>query len=122
MTLLRQREPPHLKLKTSFIILRSMRQKLRSARQPCGRIGRAMTRCECADVAFDDLVREIVRGRSLDEVQVETGAGLLCTACLPDLREHLCHALAVRGAEAPAAETRAEPKPQPSGDPVDSAA
>jgi hypothetical protein len=54
------------------------------------RLVRAMTRCECAELPFDELVR---RARScaggFDTVQAETGAGLLCTACLPDLRRRL---------------------------------
>ena len=56
----------------------------------CGRLVTAMTRCECAELSFEDLVRRLRdTGGSLDDVQSETGAGLLCTACLPDLREHL---------------------------------
>ena len=30
-----------------------------------------------------------VEGQSLEAVQRETGCGHLCTACLPDLRDHL---------------------------------
>lgn len=60
--------------------------------RPCGRLVRAMTRCECTEVPFDEISGELRRGRSLDDVQAETGAGLLCTACLPDLREHLAAA------------------------------
>ena len=55
----------------------------------CGRLVRAMTRCECSELPFDEIVGRIRGGRSLDAVQAETGAGLLCTACLPDLRSHL---------------------------------
>jgi hypothetical protein len=51
-----------------------------------------MTRCECTEVPFDEIARELRRGRSLDDVQMETGAGLLCTACLPDLRDHVAAA------------------------------
>jgi len=41
-------------------------------------------------MTFEELVRRMRdRSASLDAVQAETGAGLLCTACLPDLREHL---------------------------------
>jgi NAD(P)H-nitrite reductase large subunit len=56
----------------------------------CGRLVAAMTRCECSELSFEDIVRRVREGgRSLDGVQAETGAGLLCTACLPDLRAHL---------------------------------
>jgi bacterioferritin-associated ferredoxin len=54
------------------------------------RFGRAMTRCECAGLAFDEIARRAgVPGQSLEEVQRETGCGHLCTACLPDLHDHL---------------------------------
>lgn len=54
------------------------------------RFGRAMTRCECADLPFDEIARRVVgEGQSLESLQRETGCGRLCTACLPDLREHL---------------------------------
>jgi len=52
--------------------------------------GRGMTRCECARLPFDEIARRVcVEGQSLEAVQRETGCGHLCTACLPDLREHL---------------------------------
>jgi len=56
----------------------------------CGRLVPALSGCECAEMTFEELVRRMRdRSASLDAVQAETGAGLLCTACLPDLREHL---------------------------------
>ena len=63
-----------------------------------GRLGppappRAMTRCECADLSFDDLARRLCRdGLSFEELAERTGCGRLCTACLPDLREHVARA------------------------------
>jgi bacterioferritin-associated ferredoxin len=49
-----------------------------------------MMRCECAELAFDEVARRIWEdGTSLEEVQERTGCGRLCSACLPDLREHL---------------------------------
>jgi bacterioferritin-associated ferredoxin len=49
-----------------------------------------MTRCECAELAFDEVVRRIRDdGLTFEEVQERTGCGRLCSACLPDLREHL---------------------------------
>jgi bacterioferritin-associated ferredoxin len=51
---------------------------------------RAMTRCECADVSFDELAR-LVRedGLSFEQLAERTGCGRLCTACIPDLRAHV---------------------------------
>jgi len=49
----------------------------------------AMTRCECAELAFDEVARRIRDGASLEEVQERTGCGRLCSACLPELRDHL---------------------------------
>jgi len=79
----------------------------------CGRLAPAMGRCECAETPFAEVGRRLARGRSLDEVQVETGVGLLCTACLPDLHAYL------------AAQPADEPRQPPAGDerePVDPAA
>jgi bacterioferritin-associated ferredoxin len=51
---------------------------------------KAMTRCECAELAFDEVARRVrEEGATLDEVQERTGCGRLCSACLPDLRDHL---------------------------------
>ena len=49
----------------------------------------AMTRCECAELSFDEVARRIREGASFEEVQERTGCGRLCSACLPDLRDHL---------------------------------
>ena len=39
---------------------------------------------------FDEIARRVcVEGQSLEALQRETGCGHLCTACLPDLHEHL---------------------------------
>ena len=83
----------------------------------CGRLTRAMTRCECAETPLAEVVRRLQAGEELDAVQAETGVGLLCTACLPDLREQLAEARrAIAAARATAA--------APSGgrEPVDPAA
>jgi bacterioferritin-associated ferredoxin len=49
-----------------------------------------MTRCECAELPFDEVARWIRdRGATLEDVQERTGCGRLCSACLPDLRAHL---------------------------------
>jgi bacterioferritin-associated ferredoxin len=51
---------------------------------------RAMTRCECVELPFDEIARRLREdGLSLEELQNRTGCGLLCTACLPDLSAHL---------------------------------
>jgi len=50
----------------------------------------AMTRCECARVAFAEVARA-VRERGLDPESAirSTGCAALCTACLPDLERFL---------------------------------
>jgi bacterioferritin-associated ferredoxin len=51
---------------------------------------RAMTRCECAELAFSEIRRQVQEdGRSLEEVSRRTGCGRLCTACVPDLQAYL---------------------------------
>ena len=53
---------------------------------PC----RAMTRCECAEVAFAAIARLYhEEGLSLEEIIHRTGCGGTCTACLPDLQAFL---------------------------------
>jgi len=54
------------------------------------RCGRVMTRCECAELPFEEIARRVCdEGQSLERLQAETGCGRLCTACVPDLHEHL---------------------------------
>ena len=49
-----------------------------------------MTRCECAGLSFDEVARRLREdGKTLEEVQARTGCGRLCSACLPDLHDHL---------------------------------
>ncbi|MCG6923589.1 MAG: (2Fe-2S)-binding protein [Acidobacteriota bacterium] len=49
-----------------------------------------MTRCECAELSFDEIARRMrEEGLSLEEISERTGCGRTCTACLPDLRSHL---------------------------------
>jgi NAD(P)H-nitrite reductase large subunit len=51
---------------------------------------RAMTRCECTGHSFEEIARRIeALGQTLEAVQRETGCGRLCTACVPDLADHL---------------------------------
>jgi len=53
-------------------------------------IGRPMTRCECADLSFEDAVRHLPSGPpSVEELVRRTGCGGNCTACIPDLRRFL---------------------------------
>jgi bacterioferritin-associated ferredoxin len=53
-------------------------------------VPRAMTRCECADVTFQEIARQMAASNgSLDEAVRRTGCGQTCTACLPDLRRYL---------------------------------
>ena len=50
-----------------------------------------MTRCECAEVSFDEVARRMrEEGLSLEEISERIGCGRLCSACLPDLRSHVC--------------------------------
>jgi bacterioferritin-associated ferredoxin len=50
----------------------------------------AMTRCECAELPFDEVARRVrEEGAALEEVMERTGCGRMCSACLPDLRAHL---------------------------------
>ncbi len=76
---------------------------------PCGRLVPAMSRCECAGTPFAEVGRRLARGRSLDEVQVETGVGSLCTACLPDLHAYLAASQAASDACQPPATGEPEP-------------
>ena len=42
-------------------------------------------------MAFDEVARRMSEGGlSLEEVAERTGCGRICSACLPDLRKHLC--------------------------------
>ena len=52
-------------------------------------VPRTMTRCECAEVGFQEIARQMDAGASFDEVSARTGCGTTCTACLPDLRRFL---------------------------------
>ncbi len=60
-----------------------------------------MTRCECAELSFAEIGRRLARGRSFEQLQAETGVGLICTACLPDLRAHLAGQQPASGDDAP---------------------
>jgi bacterioferritin-associated ferredoxin len=54
------------------------------------RRGRAMTRCECAELPFAEIERRLREERqSLEDVARRTGCASTCTACLPDLRAYL---------------------------------
>jgi bacterioferritin-associated ferredoxin len=49
-----------------------------------------MTRCECVELPFDEIARRLEKdGLTLEQLQDRTGCGLLCSACLPDLRADL---------------------------------
>lgn len=48
-----------------------------------------MSRCECAEVGFPEIARQMDAGASFEEVSLKTGCGTTCTACLPDLRRFL---------------------------------
>ena len=49
-----------------------------------------MTRCECAEVAFDEVARRVQAEKlTVEEAARRTGCGGTCEACLPDLRRFL---------------------------------
>jgi len=49
-----------------------------------------MTRCECADISFQEVARQMAARRlSCEEVARGTGCGQTCTACIPDLLQYL---------------------------------
>jgi hypothetical protein len=56
-------------------------------------VPRAMTRCECAEVSFQEVARQVASGRPLEETLRRTGCAQNCTACLPDLLKHLASSL-----------------------------
>ena len=46
-----------------------------------------MTRCECAGITFEEILRRVdEQGQTLEQVMRATGCGELCTACIPDLK------------------------------------
>jgi len=52
--------------------------------------GRAMTRCECAEMPFEEIARRLREdGASFAELSRRTGCGQTCTACVPDLEAFL---------------------------------
>jgi len=81
-----------LKLKTSFIIIGLMEGRAPIAESaPQG--GYRMTRCECAEVVFDEISRRMrEEGLSFEQACERTGCGRVCSACIPDLRAHVCRA------------------------------
>lgn len=51
---------------------------------------RPMTHCECAEVSFAEVARQMAAHRfSLEEAVRRAGCGQTCTACLPDLLRYL---------------------------------
>jgi len=53
-------------------------------------IGPAMTRCECAEISFEEAARRMQAEKlTVEELTRRTGCGGNCTACVPDLRRFL---------------------------------
>jgi bacterioferritin-associated ferredoxin len=50
-----------------------------------------MTRCECAEMRFEEIKERLAADRTLclDELGKRTGCGQTCTACIPDLKAFL---------------------------------
>jgi bacterioferritin-associated ferredoxin len=49
----------------------------------------AMSRCECADMSFEEIRKRLEKGQDFDELAKRTGCGRTCTACVPDLEAFL---------------------------------
>jgi bacterioferritin-associated ferredoxin len=53
-------------------------------------VGPRMTRCECAEISFEEAARRMEAERlTVDELTRRTGCGGNCTACVPDLKRFL---------------------------------
>jgi bacterioferritin-associated ferredoxin len=51
---------------------------------------RPMTRCECAEVSFEDAAAHLrAHGGTIEELARKTGCGGNCSACIPDLERFL---------------------------------
>ncbi len=49
-----------------------------------------MTRCECAEMRFEEIETKLDQHRlTLEELGKRTGCAQTCTACLPDLKAFL---------------------------------
>ena len=60
-----------------------------TAELPPAKGARAMTRCECAGVSFQEVAARVRDGAGAEEALRRTGCGQTCTACLPDLARFL---------------------------------
>lgn len=50
----------------------------------------SMTRCECAEMPFEEIQEKLEQDRlCLEELGKRTGCAQTCTACLPDLKAFL---------------------------------
>ena len=59
-------------------------------RRPPDQESRRLTRCECAEVSFADIVTSAkAQGCAPEDVARRAGCGATCTACIPDLRHYL---------------------------------
>jgi bacterioferritin-associated ferredoxin len=81
-----------LKVNVDFTIMAVMATLIESlvCPSPNHARGRAMSRCECADMPFAEVARRMRdEGQSLAELSGRTGCGQTCTACVPDLEDFL---------------------------------
>jgi bacterioferritin-associated ferredoxin len=52
-----------------------------------------MTRCECAQMRFEEIREKLAQDQlCLEELGKRTGCGQTCTACVPDLKAFLARA------------------------------
>jgi bacterioferritin-associated ferredoxin len=76
-------------MKRGFIILAGLMRQGPAAVTEADSWRAPMNRCECVELPFEEIARRLDEdGLTLEELQNRTGCGLLCTACLPDLRAH----------------------------------
>jgi hypothetical protein len=57
---------------------------------PASASGCRMTRCECAELPFEEIARRVEdEGLAVADALRRGGCGQICTACLPDLESYL---------------------------------
>ena len=79
-----------LKVKLVFIMIWLVEGSFSFKAEGSATWSRPMDRCECAEMRFEEFARRMSEeGLSFEEAAERTGCGRICSACLPDLREHV---------------------------------